>query len=185
MRGLLAAPATLKVPVFFHSGGATTVPGPAIPASVRLELVDFLLHPPIASPPAFEINGRAYLAPPVPTVTSTVGADVPTITIDLRHVLALMIHSDGVPQPVFRALLELCKANPDLLEDSARQLEQIRTQLPPVRFLPTDPTLQTLAPRLTEAIAALRSVTAGLAIDRSQQEKLTAFLALADHPLLR
>jgi len=90
-----------------------------------------------------------------------------------------------VPQPVFRALLELCKANPDLLEDSARQLEQIRTQLPPVRFLPTDPTLQTLAPRLTEAIAALRSVTAGLAIDRSQQEKLTAFLALADHPLLR
>jgi hypothetical protein len=181
MRRTLDAPASLRVPAFFHHGSSATDPGPAIPPEVRFELTYLLVHGPAAASATLEQNGRAYLVDATPLA----GPVADNVTVSLRQVLELMVHTDGVPQPVCHALLELCKTNPDLTENAARQLDQIRTQLPPVRFLPNDPTLQTLGPRLTEAAAALRSVTAGLTIDRAQQDKLTTLLALAADPGLQ
>ena len=75
--------------------------------------------------------------------------------------------------------------NRKLLEEAAQGLERIRASLPPKRFLANDPTLQTLDQRLTEAIATIRDLPTGQTISRAQQDKLKAFLTLADHPILR
>jgi hypothetical protein len=75
--------------------------------------------------------------------------------------------------------------NPKLLEDAAQGIERIRASLPPKQFLANDPTLQTLAQRLTEAVSTLRDLPSGQTVSRAQQDRIRDFLILVDHPILR
>jgi hypothetical protein len=168
LRRILETTTTLKVPVVYRTKTETTTEGQTFPVNVLNVL-----------------TAQSMLNQHTVTETETRQVGPDAITTSLRRVLELLVRTDGVLQSDRRAIFELCKGNPGLLEDAARQLELVRAQLPPVRLLANDPTLQTLGPRLTEAVEALRSVTSGLTVERAQQEKLTAFLALADHPLLQ
>jgi hypothetical protein len=107
------------------------------------------------------------------------------ITTTPRRVLTQLSRSEGVLASDRRALFELNKVNPRLLEEAAQGLERIRASLPPKRLLANDPTLQTLDHRLTEAVANIRDLAAGQTISRVQQDRIRELLALADHPILR
>ena len=168
LRRILETTTTLKVPVVYRTKTETTTEGESFPINVFNVLTAQNL-----------INQHTV------TETETRQVSPDTVTTSLRRVLELMVKTDGVLQSDRRAIFELCKGNPALLEDAARQLELVRLQLPPGRLLANDPTLQTLAPRLADAIDALRTLTNGLTVEPAQQEKLTAFLALAEHPLLQ
>lgn len=169
LRRILETTTTLKIPAVYRTKTETTTQGEVY-----------------SLPGAF--SGIA-VAPVVNqhTVTETETRQVSpdTVTTTLRRVLEQLTRFDGVLQSDRRAIFDLCKGNPDLLENAARQVEKVRSQLPPLRLLANDPTLQTLSQRLTEAADTLRDATNGQTMDRAPQERLKSFLALADHPLLK
>jgi hypothetical protein len=173
MRRVLDLPATLKVPAVYKTKTETTTDVGVLNSPA--------LNGIIVTPSQNNVN---LLNQRTVTETETRQVSPDTITTSLRRVLELMTKSDGVLQSDRRAIFDLCKTNPALIDDAAKELERIKTALPPGRFLANDPTLQTLPQRLTEAILALRSVPNGLTVEKSQQDKLKAFLILADHPLL-
>lgn len=107
------------------------------------------------------------------------------LTTTPRRILQQFSRTDGVLTSERRALFELNKMNPKLLEEAAQGLERVRASLPPKHFLANDPTLQTLSQRLSEAIETIRSLSTGLTIDRAQQDRIRDFLTLAEHPILR
>jgi hypothetical protein len=172
IRRVLDVPSTVKVPVAFRTTTETTVQATLV--TVYPTVWDGLVVPPFTG-----INQRSK------TETETRQITPDEITTTPRRVLQQFARTDGVLQSDRRALFELNKVNPKLLEEAAQGIERIRTSLPPKHFLANDPTLQTLAQRLTEAIATIRDLPAGQTINRAQQDRIRDFLTLADHPILR
>ncbi|MCS6244334.1 MAG: hypothetical protein H2172_10820 [Opitutus sp.] len=173
IRRMLDVPSTVKVPLAFRTTTETVV---------QAQLVT--LYP--------TVWDGLVLAQPVNTINQSSKTSTETrqltpdeITTTPRRVLTQLSRSEGVLASDRRALFELNKVNPRLLEEAAQGLERIRASLPPKRLLANDPTLQTLDHRLTEAIANIRDLAVGQTISRAQQDRIREFLALADHPILR
>lgn len=172
IRRVLDIPSTVKVPVAFRTTTETTVQATLV--TIYPTVWEGLVLPPFSS-----INQRSK------TETETRQITPDEITTTPRRVLQQFARTDGVLQSDRRALFELNKVNPKLLEEAAQGLERVRANLPPKQFLANDPTLQTLSHRLTEAIATIRDLPAGQTISRVQQDRIRDFLTLADHPILR
>jgi len=170
---ILDVPTTVKVPVAFRTTTETVVQAQVV--TIYPTVYDGL----VISPPVTAVNQRSK------TETETRQITPDELTTTPRRILQQFSRTDGVLQSDRRALFELNKTNPKVLEEAAQGLERIRASLPPKRFLPNDPTLQTLDQRLAEAIATIRDLPTGQTISRAQQDKLKAFLTLADHPILR
>ncbi len=170
---VLDVPTTVKVPVAFRTTTETVVQATLV--TLYPTVYDGL----VITPPVTAVNQRSK------TETETRQITPDELTTTPRRVIYQFTRTDGVLQSDRRALFELNKTNPKLLEEAAQGLERIRASLPPKRFLPNDPTLQTLDQRLAEAVATIRDLPSGQTISRAQQDKLKAFLALADHPILR
>ncbi len=172
IRRVLDVPSTVKVPVAFRTTTETTVQASLV--TLQPSVWDGLVQPPFTT-----VNQRSK------TETETRQITPDEITTTPRRVLQQLSRTDGVLASDRRALFELNKMNPRLLEEAAQGLERIRASLPPKQFLANDPTLQTLAQRLTEAIDTIRSLSTGQTVDRAQQDRIRDFLTLADHPILR
>ncbi|MBW8781079.1 MAG: hypothetical protein JF599_04220 [Verrucomicrobia bacterium] len=170
---VLDVPSTVKVPVAFRTTTETVVQAQVV--TIAPTVYEGL----VVTPPFATVNQRTK------TETETRQLTPDELTTTPRRVIYQFTRTDGVLQSDRRALFELNKANPKLLEEVAQGLERIHASLPPVRFLANDPTLQTLPQRLTEAIDTIRDLPSGQTISRAQQDKLKAFLALAEHPILR
>ena len=172
IRRVLDVPSTVKVPVAFRTTTETTVQATLV--TVYPTVWDGLVLPPFTG-----VNQRSKTE----TETRQITPDV--ITTTPRRVLQQFARTTDVLQSDRRALFELNKVNPKLLEEAAQGLERIRASLPPKQFLANDPTLQTLGQRLTEAITTIRDLPSGQTISRAQQDRIRDFLTLADHPILR
>lgn len=172
IRRVLDVPSTVKVPVAFRTTTETTVQASLV--TIYPTVWDGLILPPVSA-----INQRSK------TETETRQITPDEITTTPRRVLQQLSRTEGVLASDRRALFELNKVNPQLLDAAAQGLERIRSALPPKHFLANDPTLQTLAQRLTEASATLRDLTTGQTVSRAQQDRIRDFLTLADHPILR
>jgi hypothetical protein len=172
IRRVLDVPTTVKVPVAFRTTTETVVQASLV--TIYPTVWDGLVLPPVSS-----INQRSK------TETETRQITPEEITTTPRRVLQQFARTTDVLQSDRRALFELNKVNPRLLEEAAQGLERIRASLPPKQFLANDPTLQTLSHRLTEAITTIRDLPSGQTINRAQQDRIRDFLTLADHPILR
>ncbi len=172
IRRVLDVPSTVKVPVAFRTTTETTVQATLV--TVYPTVWEGLILPPVPA-----INQRSK------TETETRQITPDEITTTPRRVLQQFARIDGVLASDRRALFELNKVNPQVLEGAAQGLERIRASLPPKQFFANDPTLQTLSQRLTEAIATLRDLPTGQTVSRAQQDRIRDFLTLADHPILR
>ncbi len=172
IRRVLDVPSTVKVPVAFRTTTETTVRSSVV--LVQPTVLDGLILPSFTS-----VNHRSK------TETETRQITPDELTTTPRRILQQFSRTDGVLASERRALFELNKMNPKLLEEAAQGIERIRASLPPKHFLANDPTLQTLAHRLTEAIDTMRSLSSGQTVDRAQQDRVRDFLTLADHPILR
>ena len=172
LRRVLDEPSTVKVPVAFRTTTETTVQAQVV--TIYPTVWDGLILPPISS-----VNQRSK------TETETRQITPDEITTTPRRILQQLSRTEGVLASDRRALFELNKVNPQLLEAAAQGLERIRAKLPPKQFLANDPTLQTLAHRLTEAVDTIRDLPAGETISRAKQDRIRDFLTLADHPILR
>jgi hypothetical protein len=172
IRRVLDVPSTVKVPVAFRTTTETTVQASLV--SIPPTVWDGLVQPPFTA-----INQRSR------TETETRQITPDELTTTPRRVLQQLSRTDGVLASDRRALFELNKMNPKLLEEAAQGLERIRASLPPKQFLANDPTLQTLSQRLTEAITTIRDLPSGQTVDRAEQDRIRDFLTLADHPILR
>ena len=173
LRRMLDAPSTIKVPLAFRTTTETVAQAQLI--TLYPSVWDGLVLP----QPVNAINQNSK------TSTETRQLTPDEITTTPRRVLTQLSRSEGVLASDRRALFELNKVNPRLLEEAAQGLERIRASLPPKRLLANDPTLQTLDHRLTEAVANIRDLGAGQTISRAQQDRIRELLALADHPILR
>jgi len=173
IRRLLDVPSSVKVPLAFRTTTETVVQAQVV--TLYPTVWDGLVLP----QPVNAINQSSK------TSTETRQLTPDEITTTPRRVLTQLSRSEGVLASDRRALFELNKVNPRLLEEAAQGLERIRASLPPKRLLANDPTLQTLDHRLTEAVANIRDLAAGQTISRVQQDRIREFLALADHPILR
>jgi hypothetical protein len=173
IRRLLDVPSTVKVPLAFRTTTETVVQAQVV--TLYPTVWDGLVLP----QPVNAINQSSK------TSTETRQLTPDEITTTPRRVLTQLSRSEGVLASDRRALFELNKVNPRLLEEAAQGLERIRASLPPKRLLANDPTLQTLDHRLTEAVANIRDLAAGQTISRVQQDRIREFLTLADHPILR
>lgn len=172
IRRVLDVPSTVKVPVAFRTTTETTVQASLV--TIYPTVWDGLAIPPISA-----INQRSK------TETETRQITPDELTTTPRRILQQFSRTTEVLQSDRRALFELNKMNPKLLEEAAQGLERIRASLPPKQFLANDPTLQTLSQRLTEAIATIRDLPSGQTVSRAQQDRIRDFLTLADHPILR
>ena len=172
IRRVLDVPTTVKVPVAFRTTTETTVQASVV--TIYPTVWDGLILPPVTG-----LNQRSK------TETETRQLTPDEITTTPRRVLQQLSRTEGVLASDRRALFELNKVNPQLLDGAAQGLERIRASLPPKQFLANDPTLQTLGQRLTEAIATLRDLGSGQTVSRAQQDRIRDFLTLADHPILR
>jgi len=172
LRRVLDEPSTVKVPVAFRTTTETTVQAQVV--TIYPTVWDGLILPPFSS-----INQRSK------TETETRQITPDELTTTPRRILQQLSRTEGVLASDRRALFELNKVNPQLLEAAAQGLERIRASLPPKQFLANDPTLQTLSHRLNEAVATLRDLPVGQTISRAQQDRIRDFLVLADHPILR
>jgi hypothetical protein len=170
---MLDVPSTVKVPLAFRTTTETVVQAQMV--TLYPTVWDGL----VLTQPINTINQSSK------TSTETRQLSPEEITTTPRRVLTQLSRSEGVLASDRRALFELNKVNPKLLEGTAQSLERIRTSLPPKRFLANDPTLQTLDHRLTEAVANIRDLGAGQTISRGQQDRIRELLALADNPILR
>ena len=173
LRRVLDTPATVKVPVAFRTTTETVVQAQVV--TILPTVYDGL----VLNPPITAVNQRSK------TSTETRQITPDELVTTPRRVMYQLSRTDGVLQSDRRALFELNKVNPKLLEEASQDLERIRASLPPSRFLANEPTLQTLSHRLAEAIATIRDLPSGQTISRAQQDKLRDFLALAESPVLR
>jgi hypothetical protein len=173
IRRLLDVPSTVKVPIAFRTTTETVVQSQMV--TLYPTVWDGLVLP----QPVNAINQSSK------TSTETRQLTPDEITTTPRRVLTQLSRSEGVLASDRRALFELNKVNPRLLEEAAQGLERIRASLPPKRLLANDPTLQTLDHRLTEAVANIRDLATGQTISRAQQDRIRELLTLADHPILR
>lgn len=174
IRRVLDEPSTVKVPVAFRTTTETTVQASIV--TFYPTVWDGLV---LAAPPVNAVNQTSR------TTTETRQITPDEIVTTPRRVLKQMSRITDVTESDRRALFELNKVNPKLLEEASQALERIRASLPPKHFLANDPTLQTLDYRLTEAVNTIRELPTGTSVSRAQQDRITAFLTLADHPILR
>jgi hypothetical protein len=172
LRRVLDEPSTVKVPVAFRTTTETTVQAQVV--TIYPTVWDGLVVPPVTA-----INQRSK------TETETRQITPDELTTTPRRILQQLSRTEGVLASDRRALFELNKMNPKLLEDAAQGIERIRASLPPKQFLANDPTLQTLSQRLIEAASTLRDLTTGQTVSRAQQDRIRDFLVLVDHPILR
>ncbi|MEZ0218193.1 MAG: hypothetical protein ACAH89_13735 [Rariglobus sp.] len=172
LRRVLDEPSTVKVPVAFRTTTETVVQAQVV--TIYPTVWDGLVVPPVTA-----INQRSK------TETETRQITPDELTTTPRRILQQLSRTEGVLASDRRALFELNKMNPKLLEDAAQGIERIRASLPPKQFLANDPTLQTLSQRLTEAASTLRDLTTGQTVSRAQQDRIRDFLILVDHPILR
>lgn len=172
IRRLIDTPSTVKVPVAFRTTTETNVRSRVV--ITEPSVLDGLIIPSFTA-----VNQRTK------TETETRQITPDELTTTPRRMLQQFSRSDGVLASERRALFELNKMNPKVMEEAAQGLERIRASLPPKHFLANDPTLQTLAHRLTEAITTLRDLSLGETVSRAQQDRIREFLTLADHPILR
>ena len=172
LRRVLDEPSTVKVPVAFRTTTETVVQAQVV--TIYPTVWDGLVVPPVTA-----INQRSK------TETETRQITPDELTTTPRRILQQLSRTEGVLASDRRALFELNKMNPKLLEDAAQGIERIRASLPPKQFLANDPTLQTLSQRLTEAASTLRDLTNGQTVSRAQQDRIRDFLILIDHPILR
>ncbi len=172
IRRVLDVPSTVNVPVAFRTTTETTVQTGFV--TIYPTVWDGLVLPPF--------SGGTQRSK---TETETRQLTPDEITTTPRRVLQQFSRTEGVLASDRRALFELNKINPHLLEEAAQGLERIRSSLPPKHFLANDPTLQTLSQRLIEAIATIRDLPTGQTVSRAQQDRIRDFLTLADHPILR
>ena len=170
---MLDVPSTVKVPLAFRTTTETVVQAQLV--TLYPTVWDGL----VLTQPINTINQSSK------TSTETRQLSPEEITTTPRRVLTQLSRFEGVLASDRRALFELNKVNPKLLEGAAQSLERIRTSLPPKRFLANDPILQTLDHRLTEAVANIRDLGAGQTVSRGQQDRIRELLALADNPILR
>jgi len=170
---MLDVPSTVKVPLAFRTTTETVVQAQLV--TLYPTVWDGL----VLAQPVNAINQSSK------TSTETRQLTPDEITTTPRRVLTQLSRTEGVLASDRRALFELNKVNPRLLEEAAQGLERIRASLPPKRLLANDPTLQTLDHRLTEAVANIRELGAGQTISRAQQDRIRELLALAEHPILR
>ena len=173
IRRMLDVPSTVKVPLAFRTTTETVVQAQLV--TLYPTVWDGLVLP----QPVNALNQSSK------TSTETRQLSPEEITTTPRRVLTQLSRTEGVLASDRRALFELNKVNPRLLEEAAQGLERIRDSLPPKRLLANDPTLQTLDHRLTEAVANIRDLGVGQTISRAQQDRIREFLTLADHPILR
>lgn len=174
MRRALDEPMTVKVPVAFRTTTETVVRGGMIIQEAPT-VWDGLV---IQTPPI-------YIAQRTRTTSETRQVTPDELTTTPRRLLQQLARTEGVLASDRRALFELNKINPQLLEAAAQGLERIRASLPPRHFLANDPTLQTLSQRLTDAVDTIRDLPNGQTVSRAQQDRIRDFLTLADHPILR
>jgi hypothetical protein len=172
LRRVLDEPSTVKVPVAFRTTTETVVQAQVV--TIYPTVWDGLVVPPVTA-----VNQRSK------TETETRQITPDELTTTPRRILQQFSRTEGVLASDRRALFELNKVNPKLLEDAAQGIERIRASLPPKQFLANDPTLQTLSQRLTEAAATLRDLSSGQTVSRAQQDRIRDFLTLVDHPILR
>lgn len=172
LRRVLDEPSTVKVPVAFRTTTETVVQAQVV--TIYPTVWDGLVVPPVTA-----VNQRSK------TETETRQITPDELTTTPRRILQQFSRTEGVLASDRRALFELNKMNPKLLEDAAQGIERIRASLPPKQFLANDPTLQTLAQRLTEAVSTLRDLPSGQTVSRAQQDRIRDFLILVDHPILR
>jgi hypothetical protein len=173
IRRMLDVPSTVKVPLAFRTTTETVVQAQLV--TLYPTVWDGLVLP----QPVNALNQSSK------TSSETRQLTPEEITTTPRRVLTQLSRTEGVLASDRRALFELNKVNPRLLEEAAQGLERIRASLPPKRLLANDPTLQTLDHRLTEAVANIRDLGVGQTISRAQQDRIRELLALADHPILR
>ncbi|MFH1498472.1 MAG: hypothetical protein ABII82_11675 [Verrucomicrobiota bacterium] len=173
IRRVLDEPSAVKVPVAFRTTSETTVQ-----ASV-VTIYPTVWEGLVLSPPVTAVNQRTR------TETETRQITPDEIVTTPRRVLHQIGRTTDVLESDRRALFELNKVNPKLLEEAAQGLERVRASLPPKHFLANDPTLQTLDHRLTEAINTIRDLPVGSSVSRAKQDRINVFLTLADHPILR
>jgi hypothetical protein len=173
IRRLLDEPVTVKVPVAFRTTTETIVQAQQV--VIYPTVWDGL----VVLPPVSAVNQRSK------TETETRQITPDEITTTPRRVLQQLSRTEGVLASDRRALFELNKVNPQLLEDAAQGLERVRASLPPKDFFANDPLLQTLSQRLTDAVANIRALPTGQTVSRAQQDRIRDFLTLADHPILR
>lgn len=173
IRRVLDEPSTVKVPVAFRTTTETVQQASLV--TIYPTVWDGL----VLTPPVNVVNQR------IRTETETRQITPDEIVTTPRRVLHQIGRTTDVLESDRRALFELNKINPKLLEEAAQGLERIRASLPPKHFLANDPTLQTLDHRLTEAINTIRDLPVGSSVSRAKQERINVFLTLADHPILR
>ncbi len=173
IRRVLDLPVTVKVPVAFRTTTETTVQASIV--TLYPSVWDGL----VLQPPVTAVNQSSRTETEVRQITPDEIVTTPRRVLQQLSRITEVTHSDR------QALFELNKVNPKLLEEAAQGLERIRASLPPKHFLLNDPTLQTLDYRLTEAIGTIRDLPAGTSVNRAQQDRIRAFLTLADHPILR
>lgn len=173
IRRVLDEPSTVKVPVAFRTTTETVQQASLV--TIYPTVWDGL----VLTPPVNVVNQR------IRTETETRQITPDELVTTPRRVLHQIGRTTDVLESDRRALFELNKVNPKLLEEAAQGLERIRASLPPKHFLANDPTLQTLDHRLTEAIDTIRDLPVGTSVSRAKQDRINAFLTLADHPILR
>jgi hypothetical protein len=173
IRRVLDVPSTVKIPLAFRTTTETVVQAQLV--TLYPTVWEGLVLP----QPVNALNQSSK------TSTETRQLTPEEITTTPRRVLSQLARAEGVLASDRRALFELNKVNPRLLEEAAQSLERIRATLPPKRLLANDPTLQTLDHRLTESVATIRDLAIGQTISRNQQDRIRELLALAEHPLLR
>lgn len=173
VRRLLDTPSTVKVPIAFRTTTETVVQAQQV--VIYPSVWDGL----VILPPVSAINQRSK------TETETRQITPDEITTTPRRVLQQLARYDGVLASDRRALFELNKVNPKLLEEAAQGIERVRASLPPKDFFANDPLLQTLPQRLTEAVITIRELPTVQTLSRAQQDRIRDFLNLAEHPILR
>jgi len=175
LRRTLDTPLTVKVPPTYRTTSKTSSSTSiAPPPSVIYDGIIITPYPDTG--PTLTQSSR--------TVTET-RQSPDELTTSPRRVLAILCNTDTVSVATRRALLELLKDNPVLLEELAGSLERIATSLPPRHLLPNDPTILTLAYRLREYAGTMRGITTSVGLDFNVQMKMRDLLLLADHPVLR
>jgi hypothetical protein len=170
---LLDVPSTVKVPLAFRTTTETVMQAQLV--TIYPTVWDGL----VVLPTINTLNQRSK------TETETRQITPDEITTTPRRILTQLSRTEGVLASDRRALFELNKVNPKLLEEAVQGIERVRTQLPPKRLLGDNTTLLTLDHRLSEAVAAIRDLSTGQTISRAQQDRVREFLDLADHPALR
>ncbi|EIP96445.1 hypothetical protein OpiT1DRAFT_00860 [Opitutaceae bacterium TAV1] len=175
LRKVLDTPITVKVPVVYRTTTETKISS------------GIIVPPPVYNgifvPPA--PGGGGIISGKIVTETETRQVTPEEITTSPRRVLEMLSQVDGVADSVRRAVFELVKVNPQLLDQPAHHVQRVRASLPPARLLANDPTLQNLSGKLDEMLRTFNELHTVRTVQPAQQNRIRDFLILVDHPILK